>query len=579
MQPTPTPTQSSNNYEIVKDRTIKWCQNLYQDGIYDYKQYQACLSGLDSGAMNLFKYDEEPEGDTDYKKKFGYIQTPEEKITDVDPSKPMIKDDFVFVYFYHLRQKSYLLTDDSGKTFLDSDPVNRNQREWQLVSITVQNEADTYIVKGNNGNYLTGTTDNTVNATSKVLSPWAQWKLIKNNDNYALFSIAHKKYLAVSGDDLILADGWSDNNLWFLKKKTNNIKGFIDRFNPESLNKTKDTLCNLMYDSYSKTLDFTYDLNFYENKVAQLEFLRRQQLQHLIDITDESIRKSNDKRTLIGKSITDLTAEIENLKTIDRLDMAKASQKFQSECNMDEKCLNAALSFNNKQPGLFDKLIFGSIDRWKSQCNWTDDIVKAINARTFNPTEEYCLQLKAKADDLTNLVAKNKDEYINMLNRNIEVVNELNEAIAELEVFKSDMTEEFTILIENEKTSLINFANNASTKKKEAYATYSKTFNDIDVFMKQLIESNQELEITTNNIADDIDENLEQYDKMTSTYEDRKPAKSKSDLDFLISSNRRLPENKIKNTKIIFYLGILETLCLIAFTIYIFIQAFTKLSS
>ena len=576
----PIPTQSSNNYEIIKDKTIKWCQNLYQDGIYDYKQYQACLSGLDSGSTNYFKAEEDPEGDTDYKKKYGYIQTPEEKITDVDPSKPMIKDDFVIVYFYHFKQKTYLLTDNSGKTFLDSEPENRSQREWQLVSISIQNENDTYVVKGNNGNYLTGTTDNTVNATSKVLSPWAQWKLIKNNDNYALYSITHKKYLAVSGDDLVLADGWSDNNLWFLKKKTNNMKGYVDRFDPASLNKTKDTLCNLMYDSYSNTLNFTYDVNYYQNKVIQLEFLRRQQLQHLIDITDESIRKANDKRNIIGKSVTNLQAEIENLKTIDRLDMVKASQKFESECNMNERCLNMALLLNNQFAGRWDRFRSFVINNlWKPHCNWTDDIVKAIINRTFTPTEEYCLQLKTKADDLTNQVAKNKDEYINMLNRNIEVVNELNDTIEELEIFKTDITEEFDVLIENEKTQLINFANNALNKKRESYATYSKTVDDIDAFINQLIKNNQELEIITNNLADDIDENLEQYDKMTSTYEDRKPAKAKSDLELLISTNTRLPNNQIKNTKIIFYLSILETLCLIVFTIYIFMQAFTKLTS
>lgn len=568
------PTEAPFNYEGVKDRTLKWCQKLYQDGIYDYKQYQACLSTLEAGNINYYKAEEEEESDDNYEKRYGYKQTPEEQTYNVNPAKPVVKDDFVIVYLYHFIEKGYLLSNSNNIVSIDNDPVDRDQREWQLISITIPNESETFVIKSRYGNYLTGTNQNTVNANSKVLTPWTQWKLKKYNDNFAFYSIAHKKYLSVHGDDIILSDGWSDKNLWILKNKTNPMKGYINRFDPSKLTNEKDRICNLMYDSYENALTYTYKVNYYENKVLQLEYLRNLQLNHLVDIANNLIRQATDKKAIIGKSITNLNKEIESLATVDRLDMVKANQEFESECNMTSNCLQSAISLNNGAYGFFGNWI---LNRRKNECGWSNEKANKIRTRTYQqPTEEYCLQLKAKADDLTQLVAKNKDEYLNMLKRNVEIVEDLNYRIAELEVFKSEITNEFTLLIVREKQELINLGAESLNLKKSSYATYVQIVNDIQKFIDQLTYENSNLEIQTNNLADDIDENLESYDKLTSTYYDRNPVKTKKDLDTIISSNQNVITTKVKNIKNMFYIGVLETLFLIMFTIFMFMKAFGK---
>jgi hypothetical protein len=301
----------------------------------------------------------------------------------------------------------------------------------------------------------------------------------------------------------------------------------------------------------------------------------------LLDIANNLIRQSTDKKTIIGKSVTDLQREIESLATVDRMDMKKASEEFVTECNMSDRCLNTALQISrrtgwNSIPGI--RNYFLRIHQ--PRCGWSDSKVEKIRNQTFaEPTEEYCLQLKAKADDLTQQVAKNKDEYINMLNRNIKVLEDLNYTIAELEIFKSEITNEFIILIQNEKQELINLGVEALNRKKTSYDDYVRTVNDIQTFINQLINENANLEIQTNNLADDIDENLESYDKLTSTYEKRNPVKTKKDLDLIILSNQEVINNQVKSIKTVFYIGILETLFLMMFTIFIFMKAITKLMS
>jgi hypothetical protein len=295
------------NYDELKDKVINWCTKLYQDGVYSYNQYQECLKNLDTGSASYYKYKDDnviKDDGKDTERIYGYYKKGKEKIntSTSNPINPIVKDDFEIMTLFHYKKNKFMISDDKGYVLLDSNPDIENEKEWQLISLGKQDEQNVYAIRSKYGNFLLGSDDGSVSAENNIISTWCQWKLIKHNDNFSFKSITHKKYLAPVGDELILSDGWSDNNLWVMKKKELPTGKHVLKFDNSSLILKKDTLLNKMNNSYNNAINHKYKRDYYVEKLKELNVLRKSQLDYLLQITNEKIDNINTENETLKKS-------------------------------------------------------------------------------------------------------------------------------------------------------------------------------------------------------------------------------------------------------------------------------------
>jgi len=267
------------NYDELKDKIIKWCTKLYEDDVYSYNQYQECLKNLDTGSASYYKYKDDnvmKDNNKDTERIYGYYKKGKEKInSSLNPINPIVKDDFEVMTIFHYKNHKFMVSDDKGNIILDINPDIENEKEWQLISLGKQDEQNVYAIRSKYGNFLLGSDMDSVSAENNIISTWCQWKLIKHNDNFSFKSIAHKKYLSAVGDELILTDGWSDNNLWVMKKKEVSTGKHVLQFDNSSLILRKNNLLNKMNNSYNNAINHKYKRDYYVEKLKELNILRK----------------------------------------------------------------------------------------------------------------------------------------------------------------------------------------------------------------------------------------------------------------------------------------------------------------
>jgi hypothetical protein len=308
---------SQLSYNDLKTRVTKWCTKLYQDGIYDYNQYQDCLQNLDTGTVNYYKRteDQSVDDEKDVKRIYGYYPKGNEKIDDYNPNLPVIKDDYTKMKFFHPKENGFLTCGMDGAVDINPNAEIREEMNWQLMEITKEN---IFAIRSNYGKFLVGTDKNTVEATRDNLTPWGQWKMIKQNDMYAFLSVQHNKYLSYDGNILTLKQGWSDNNLWLLKEKEDSKGNFFETFDKSEFNLKKDELLNELDNKYRNTVDLKFKRDYYINKVAQLKYLRDQQQEYLI-------KHANNTRNNLLNQKQNITNEIQIIKR--KINTVNASRK------------------------------------------------------------------------------------------------------------------------------------------------------------------------------------------------------------------------------------------------------------
>jgi hypothetical protein len=302
--------KSKLSFEDLKDRVSSWCEKLYSDGVYSYVQYQDCLKNVDTGSVSYYKKDEQSNVDDnkDTERIYGYYKKGKAKINSdtSNPNIPVIEDDFQKMTLYHYKKNKFLTANKDGIVSID---IDSDEKDWQLIALGKKEETNVYAIRSKYGKFLMGSDNGSVNASDNIISTWCQWKMIKHNDNFAFQSVIHKKYLAPVGDDVILADGWSDNNLWVMKRKEVPTGKHLIKFDNSSLVLKKNNLLNEMYNYYRKSIDNKYEREYYKNKYEKLDDLRNEQLNYLLGIIDNNINRLQTKKDEINDDKTKTTAE------------------------------------------------------------------------------------------------------------------------------------------------------------------------------------------------------------------------------------------------------------------------------
>jgi hypothetical protein len=519
----------TSNYEHLKDRISEWCNKLYQDGVYTYTQYQKCLDNLDSGAAEFNKKtDENYDENKDLERIYGYYKKDKEKINidTANPNNMIIEDDFQKMTLYHNIKNKFLICDKNDVLSLDNNPDDVESKDWRLISLGKKDETNVYAIMSKYGKYIIGNDDGSVLVNSKILNTWCQWKMVKYNNAFGFQSVVHKKYLAPVGDELLLMDGWTDNNLWILKKKEISTgKNFI-QYDNSSLMTKKDKLLNRMNNYYNNYLNYKYESEYYNQKLKQLMVIRNNQMDYLMDIADNNLQILKDSKNNIKKN--QQNPEFTGIEENDNL-----INQYYSNCFMDKVCIQRALEYS-KRTLVTDSTREEKIN--KDDCDWNsqqiDDIIKY---KFKEPTKDYCDSLGNRVD--------------NILQRDI------NDKITQLEMYKNDVQIVFDKLKQKEYQDLHSLIETSNTNRDENYNEYTKSLDEVNQFIKSLNIAINKTENTIYNLTDSLDIKLEKQNKIDSEIAINQPPKSYDDLTNIINSNFEIAKsNHIKQRKWYVYL-------------------------
>lgn len=551
---------SQLSYDDLKSRVTKWCTKLYQDGIYDYNQYQDCLQNLDTGTVNYYKRteDEMIDDEKDVKRTYGYYPKGNEKIDEYNPNVPVVKDDYTKMKFFHPKENGFLTSGADGAVDINPNSEIREEMNWQLMEITKEN---IFAIRSNYGKFLVGTDKNMVEATRDNLTPWGQWKMIKQNDLYAFLSVTHNKYLSYDGNNITLKQGWSDNNLWLLKEKEDSKGNFFENFDKSGLNLKKDELINELDNKYRNTVDLKFKRDYYKNKIAQLKYLRDQQKQSLIKHANNTRENLlNQKRRLI-QEIQIIKSKI-NLSTGEKnAQYTYLSNQYKSECEMEKECIDFADEMSQPISSTqYDVTRVEKIKNKQVECKWSDDLTYRILSRNYTqPTAEFCENIKTQVDLLQKTLYTTKGGYSKLFNQKNKNIKNINYNLAKINAFKNDIEASFIDLNEKESLELNKIVEMVEKERLDVLQQFRKAEIDVMDYIKYLADSNSSMENEIKGLMGDIDGKLNQNNKLELDISINSSNAKSDDLEEIIKSNESVIDNQIyyKRNEFILIISIL----------------------
>jgi hypothetical protein len=557
---------SQLSYDDLKTRVTKWCTKLYQDGIYDYNQYQDCLQNLDTGTVNYYKRteDESVDDEKDVKRIYGYYPKGNEKINDYNPNLPVVKDDYTKMTFFHPKENGFLKSGPDGMVDINPNAEIREEMNWQLMEITKEN---IFAIRSNYGKFLVGTDKNTVEATRDNLTPWGQWKMIKQNDMYAFLSVQHNKYLSYDGNILALKQGWSDNNLWLLKEKEESKGNFFENFDKSGLNLKKDELINELDNKYRNAVDLKFKRDYYKNKISQLKYLRDQQKQSLINHANKTRVNLLNRKKIIIKELQIIKSKINLPKRIQNRQYDYLSKQYQSDCMMPKDCMDFAVEMS--QPISADKYDVTRAEKIKNkqaECKWTEDLTYRVLSRNYvQPTAAFCEDLNTQVDSLKMLTNTNRAGYFKLFNEKRKEITNINYNLAKINVFKNDIEVDFKDLNEKEKLELNKVVENVENERLSMLEQFRKAEIDVIDYIKYLADSNRSMENEIKGLSEDIDGKLNQNNKLELDISINSSNAKSDNLQEIIDSNELVVDNQIYYKRNEFMLLITVLIILIVF--------------
>jgi hypothetical protein len=518
-------TQNPQAYEELSNKITNWCSKLYQDGQYSYKQYQNCLDQLDSGSIEFNKDNEENvDENKDLERIYGYYKKDKEKINidTSNPAKPIVKDDFQKMTLYHSKISKYLISEEDGILSLGDLLEDVEQKEWQLLSLGKKDDENIFAIMSKYGKFIIGNEDGSVMANTTILSTWCQWKMIKYNNNFAFKSVIHKKYLAPVGQELLLVDGWSDNNLWVLQNKELPTGKNAIKFDNTELMTKKEELLNRYYTAYRNYLDYKYQSQYYYQKMDQLSTIRNNQSDYLLNIADEN------KKILMGQNPSNKPG---TTPTPFQSTLQTESSNLDDKCKLEKLCLDTALEYS-KQPNvpLSDKDEEDRINKIydsKMYCDWSETEIEDISKYKY--VEQPLVSCNTKETPL------DENDYQKRLN--------------EIALFKNDVGVAFSELKETEYQKLYQLISDSDATMNENYDTYKQAESELDAFITNLSDEIKTSETKIYNLTDSLDIKLDKQQQLILKNAMNEPPRTYEELSNIINSNFNIAKDNLKTQK------------------------------
>jgi len=588
----------SLSFQTMRERMTKWCNKLYQEGIYDNQQRQECLDNIDVGNVVYSKAEDSDNkdkgGDKDIERIYAYYQKGKEKVFNYNPSKKPVKDDFQKMMLYSYLGKLYLVIDNEDNILVDNSPENVSGREWTIVSL---GKNDMYGIKSaKTGKYLSASDKNELYAKSSSIGKWAQWKMIKYNDNYAFLSVAHNKYLGVSDDGnnitLILRNGMNDLNLWLLKEKPELTGAYITKFDNKDLKIRKSEIMNNAEFNYRLAIEHKFKRDNLKNKQAQLGYLREKQREYLINIAENKIGGLTTRKENLVDENEVISNEFQKAEDQEEAGFAVLQKQYKSECEMSKECLTKALEYvkpSTRGTDLFNrsKVIErnNKIKADQKECNWNDDQVNKIIARRFvEPSDDYCKNLRGKLEEMGGRGSNNEvligeiGDIKNKMDSNITEIENINYQLAELELFKTDVNDMFNNLILEEKKELEEEINKEEEERLTSMSEFRKYENEMNAFIKELSSGNLKLEQKISGMIEEIDMDLHENNNIELNLLKNNDYSEKGNkaVKTIVDENLGLLKNKLATARNDYYISILMIVILGLFIIYVGYETYNR---
>lgn len=569
-------------YSQLKKRMTNWCNKLYQEGIYDDHQLKTCLENLEIGSIETRANIKETEDtNKDLERIYGYYQNGSQKVNNNNPSESPVEDDFTRYTLFHQSEGTFLISDSEGNLTLSRNPQTRKEKDWQLVDLNLGNK-HIYALRSTYGKYLIGTDSNIVQANRSSLSPWARWKLIKKDNQYALYSVSHKKYLTIYSGEPLLQSGWNDRNLWLMKEKVKITGAFLDRFDQSDLNIKKEKYLNQMTKYYHTQAELENKILYFKNKEKQLDYLRKQQQDYLMNIASKTKSDIDKNKEQLNNEVQKLKDKLDKVTRENEDKLEEVNKIIKEKCFMNSECLDKAKEVNESFSSIKKALksITNTIKdqqdskknqlrKMKKQCQWSDSTIDAIVNGQFDfPEEGECEQLKIQKENLEDIQDQTRKQLIDQMNIKANQIVNLNKNIDQINEFEIDLKNSFDNLRAEESQTLRDIQLKYTQERKKNMNEYSKVKDELNQWRKKLDDQNKELEKEISNLTDDIGEQLEEINNIEVDILKGHGLKGKNNIKEIAESNQEIIENKVKDSKTTFYLGILILLFVFLMTVF-----------
>jgi hypothetical protein len=319
-----------------------------------------------------------------------------------------------------------------------------------------------------------------------------------------------------------------------------------------------------------------------------VRFLRDQQKRYLTNISIVREKELNARKSVLVKDISVLIKRLNYNKQYKIQEYEAMVRKNESECKMSEYCLDKAVELNDTSNSTFGQVGFGfgSIGRKnrnkeimneQQKCNWTNTQTYKIISNTFGvPSPEYCKKLQESEDTIRDALSSNREEILKLIDEKNAMIKDINYQMIELQLFRNEINDSFSILNEAEKKELLLLSDNEEKNRIKNMDSYRKYSKDINSFISYLSTSNKELESQISNSSKDIDVKLQINNKLEQEIDyNTKSTLSEEDSE-IIDVNEKLITSQVSSIKTTFYLQLGVIIISILFILYIGYRTYHK---
>lgn len=239
---------STETYQKTRNKTIKWCNELLKNEIYDRSQYAKCVNSfIDlTGGGHLPEPIKPPKTNNEYS--YGLYDKDSNYTT-----QQIINTDTGEVYLKTINDL-YLCANESGEVRLSNgkDVKDNNQLKWKLMF----QKNEEFFIQSFYQKFLTIKDNNKIMADLDSVDIYSLWKVYKK-ENYMIIESVKLKNLKLTADNNIkLTEGISQSQYWNLEPVLNDDNSVIQTYNIRDDMLKKDSLIeklkNKLLAKYSK---------------------------------------------------------------------------------------------------------------------------------------------------------------------------------------------------------------------------------------------------------------------------------------------------------------------------------------
>lgn len=265
------------SFDEIQNKTIAWCKNLLDNGIYSIEDYNKCIESFrrDSSGLMDDKF-EVPRTGIEYN--FGLYNREKEYLEDANPSsyKPTVMITSYDGKYLGVRENGLLY----HVTDYNQQGINQQELEWSVIS---QGDNKFSIMSVANQKYINSDSDDNVVCKSDNMNPNSTWKFTQLENKTLLESISKPDFYISYNENnkycTSLDKGISDNKMWNMFNLSQNSENLVPEYDGTEY-KNKKTI---LFDNYvmSKKL----------NKIISTEILILQEVIGIVRSAFENINR------------------------------------------------------------------------------------------------------------------------------------------------------------------------------------------------------------------------------------------------------------------------------------------------